>query len=61
MSRTTVPIEELQKVKGELDKYEKKYPEAFAVMADVIDTNRSIGYKNICRLIMGLTPEELAE
>ncbi len=54
------PLEDLQRVKQELQSLEMKYPEAYDEVVELFKRNRSVGYKNMCKLLMGeTTPEEL--
>lgn len=54
------PLEDLQRVKQELQSLEMKYPEAYDEFVELFKRNRSVGYKNMCKLLMGeTTPEEL--
>lgn len=56
------PLEELERVSNELESLEMKYPEAFEDFVDLFKRNRSIGYKNICKMLMGeSSPEELKD
>lgn len=57
---SVVPLEDLKRVHRELQGLERKHPDAYADFADFFERNRSLGYKNICRLFMKeQTPEEL--
>ncbi len=53
------PLEELQKVKKALTAVQKKHPEAYKDIVTEIVANKQIGYKNICKLLQGVTPEDL--
>ena len=53
------PIEDLQKCKEELDQFKKDSPKEYEWMQAFFDKNRVLGYKNIVRMIYGVTPEEL--
>lgn len=55
------PIEDLEKVKKELDAFKEKYPEAYGEIGALFSVNRRVGYKNIVRMIYGETPEELKQ
>jgi hypothetical protein len=53
-------LEELTKVHRELTELEENYPEAYKAFAALFKSNRKIGYKNICKMLMGeVTPQEL--
>ncbi len=54
------PLEELERVSNELESLEMKYPDAYSDFSDLFKKNRSVGYKNICKMLMGeATPREL--
>jgi hypothetical protein len=54
------PLEDLERADEELQSLEMKFPDAYADFADFFDRNRSLGYKNLCKLLMGeQTPREL--
>lgn len=55
------PIEDLKSAHKDLKAIEKKHPEAFTSFVDLFKAHRKIGYKNIAKLAMGSTPEELKE
>ncbi len=53
-------LEELQKVLARLEQLKAEHPEAYRAFADVLRTFRRVGYKNICKLLLGeSTPEKL--
>lgn len=55
-----VPLEELERVMQELESLKMKAPEVFDDFVQLFKRNRSVGYKNICKLLMGeSTPREL--
>lgn len=54
-------IESLQEVQKELTAIKKKHPEGYEAVANVIKSNKIIGYKNICKMMQGITPAELKE
>jgi formiminotetrahydrofolate cyclodeaminase len=54
------PLEELQRVKNELEGLKMKDEEIYNDFVQFFKKNRSIGYKNICKLLMEeVTPKEL--
>lgn len=54
------PLEDLERAHEELQSLEMKFPEAYEDFADFFRTNRSLGYTNLCRMLMGeKTPKEL--
>lgn len=56
----TVPLEDLERANEELQSLEMKFPEAYDDFADFFQRNRSLGYKNLCKMLMGeQTPKEL--
>lgn len=60
----TVPavasLEDLRQVQNELESLRMKDEEIYQDFVELFQRNRSVGYKNICKLLMGeTTPEEL--
>ena len=56
----TAPLEDLQKVNSQLQELEKQHPDAYKAFAELFKGNRKVGYKNICKLLLGeSSPEEL--
>lgn len=54
------PLEELERVQNELESLKMKDEEIFEDFVELFKRNRSVGYKNICKMLMGeTTPEEL--
>ncbi len=54
------PLEELERVHNELESLKMKDPDFFDDVIELFKRNRSIGYKNICKMLMGeATPKEL--
>lgn len=54
------PLEDLQHAENELEALKMKYPEAYDEFSEFFDQNRALGYKNLCRMLMGeATPAEL--
>ena len=55
-------LEELNGVNEELKQLKEKHPLAYQDFVDLLRKNRKIGYKNICKLMMGeTTPEKLKQ
>ena len=54
-------LEELQEVKKALSAVHKKYPEGYEAVVTEIVANKQVGYKNICKMMQGATPEDLKE
>ena len=53
-------LEDLQKVFDLLGEIKEKHPEAYEEVKEVFRKHRKIGYKNICKMMMGeSTPESL--
>jgi hypothetical protein len=53
-------LEELNAVSDDLAALKGRHPEAYAEVADLLRRHRQVGYKNICRLLLGeATPEKL--
>lgn len=57
---TAAPLEELERVYEEIQSLKMKHPDAFEEFADLFRRNRSVGYKNMSKMLMGeTTPKEL--
>lgn len=57
---TSVPLEKLTAAANEIDLFKQSYPDAFKAVVNLFRKQRSVGYRNLCRLIMEeTTPEEL--
>lgn len=55
-------LEQLKAVNQSIESLKEKYPEAFKEMVETIKKYRKIGYKNICKMMLGeATPEKLKE
>jgi hypothetical protein len=53
-------LEELNAVNAALAALKEKHPAAYADLASLFRRHRSVGYKNICKLLLEeATPEEL--
>lgn len=53
-------LEELKQVENELESLKMKDEELYEDFVELFKRNRSVGYKNICKMLMGeATPEEL--
>lgn len=53
-------LEDLKSVEGDLNSLRSKHPEAYKDFADFFKKHRKVGYKNICKLLLGeATPEKL--
>jgi hypothetical protein len=53
-------LEELREVLASLERLKDRFPEAYAEVAALLRAYRKVGYKNICRLLLGeSTPEKL--
>ena len=54
------PLEELKDVLARLEELKTRHPEAYDAFAALLRTYRKVGYKNICKLLLGeSTPEKL--
>ena len=51
--------DDLKNVSDEIESLKMKYPDAFKEFIDLIKKSRRIGYRNICKMLLGATPEEL--
>lgn len=55
-----VPLEELERVQQELESLKMKAPEIYNDFQQLFKRNRSVGYKNICKMLMDeATPKKL--
>lgn len=53
-------LEELKAVNEQLESLKERHPEAYADLVELFRRNRKLGYKNICKMMMGeATPEKL--
>ena len=53
-------LEELKAVEEQLNAIKEQHPEVYADFVELFRKNRKIGYKNICKMMMGeATPEKL--
>ena len=53
-------LEDLKAVDEQLKTIKEQHPEAYAHFVELFRKNRKIGYKNICKMMMGeATPEKL--
>lgn len=53
-------LEELKAVEREIQILKTSFPEASNSIMELLRKNRKVGYKNICKMILGeATPEEL--
>ena len=53
-------IEDLKAVEADLAGLKGRHPEAYEELAAVFREHRKVGYKNVCKLLLGeATPEKL--
>jgi hypothetical protein len=53
-------LEELQSAQNDLNQLKTAQPEAYAAISALFKKHRSIGYKNVCKMLLGeATPEKL--
>ena len=53
-------LEELQAVQIDLDTLKEKHPDSYEEVAALLRKHRKVGYKNICKMLLGeATPEKL--
>ena len=56
----TAPIEDLKKAATMFAELGQQFPEAYRALAEAIRSNRSVGYRNLAKLLLKeSTPEEL--
>ncbi len=54
------PLEDLKAALGSLEALKSRHPEAYAEIESILRAHRKVGYRNICRLLLGeATPEKL--
>lgn len=54
------PLDDLERAYEELQSLEMKHPDAYGDFAEFFQRNRSLGYNNLCKMLMGeQTPKEL--
>ncbi len=54
------PLEELERAHEEIQSLRMKFPDAHEDFADFFRRNRSVGYSNLCKMLMGeATPRKL--
>jgi hypothetical protein len=54
------PLEDLKAALESLETLKSRHPEAYAEIESILRTHRKVGYRNICRLLLGeATPEKL--
>ena len=53
-------LDDLRQVQERLEKLKAEQPQAYEQFADILRSFRRVGYKNICKLLLGeSTPEKL--
>jgi hypothetical protein len=53
-------LEDLKAVQARLDELKAAHPDAYAAVAELLKKHRAVGFKNICKLLLGeSTPEKL--
>ncbi len=53
-------LEDLKEVLARLSKLKAEQPQAYEQFSEILRTWRRVGYKNICKLLLGeATPEKL--
>ena len=53
-------LEDLNAVAAQLRSLKERFPEAYLEVVELFRRHRAVGYKNICKLMMGeATPEKL--
>ena len=53
-------LDDLREVLGRLEKLKDQYPDAHEQFSMILRAYRRVGYKNICKLLLGeATPEKL--
>ena len=58
----TASIEDLRATAMDLANLKGSFPDAYAAFEALLKSRRSVGYRNICRLLLGeTTPEKLKQ
>jgi hypothetical protein len=53
-------LEELKNVLASLEQLKGQFPDAYGAFGELLKKHRKVGYKNICKLLLGeTTPEKL--
>jgi hypothetical protein len=53
-------LEDLKDVLARLEELKAAHPEGYAAFSEILKKYRKVGYKNICKLLLGeATPEKL--
>ncbi len=53
-------LSELQAVQADLDQLKAQQPDVYGVFSELFKKHRKVGYKNICKMLLGeATPEKL--
>jgi hypothetical protein len=53
-------LDDLREVLGRLEKLKDQYPDAYEQFSMILRAYRRVGYRNICKLLLGeATPEKL--
>ena len=53
-------LDDLREVLARLEKLKAEQPQAYGQFAEILRAYRKVGYKNICKLLLGeSTPEKL--
>jgi hypothetical protein len=53
-------LDDLREVLARLEQLRAAHPEAYEAFAAILRSHRRVGYKNICKLLLGeATPEKL--
>ena len=53
-------LDDLKEVLARLEELKAAHPEAYGAFAGILKKHRKVGYKNICKLLLGeATPEKL--
>ena len=53
-------LEDLEQVNIKLEELKTNYPEAYTGFSELFKSFRRVGYKNICKMLLGeATPKEL--
>jgi hypothetical protein len=53
-------LEDLKAVEEQLKQLKSQHPEGYADLVELFRRHRKVGYKNICKMMMGeATPEKL--
>ena len=55
----TASLEDLKAVEADMREMEAKYPDAYKWLVTALARHKNVGWKNICKMILGVAAEQL--